>query len=97
MKIKSAIYARTSSDDKKNPKLSTENQIEACEKKADLNKYEFAQEHYIELSLSGSLPPTRWCTKKNKTEKNHRPELERLMADIDSDSVNAIFGLNFIL
>ena len=44
---------------------------------------------YIDLDLSGSKPPSRW-QEKRLTSRNHRPELERLMADIESGRIQAI-------
>jgi len=85
--LRHAVYARTSRDDPDDPRLSTSSQVLEAEAMAGgidpLLKF-------VEISRSGSLPPTRWISSGKPTKANHRPELERLMKAIETGKVNAL-------
>jgi DNA invertase Pin-like site-specific DNA recombinase len=88
--VRAAVYARTSSDDLSDPKLSTSSQVQDGRTLAETLGMTVADESvFIDMDLSGSLPPTRWQTHR-RTLHNHRPALERLMVAIESGKVQAV-------
>ena len=85
-----AIYARTSVDDKDDPRGSTGHQVQ--DGKALATKLGFVvrdENVFIDLDLKGSLPPTRWQTHKI-TRRNHRPGLDTMMQAIADGTIHAI-------